>query len=164
MTERKLLVSRLQSARGHVLGAVDGLAEADLRRSILPSGWSCVAMIQHLSLDVEHFWFACVVAGDETEIGALDTTGDAWSVAAGVTASAVLDDYRRRAEEADAIVAATSLDAAPRWWPEDLFGGWRLHTLGEILVHVLVETATHAGHLDAARELIDGQQWLVLDR
>jgi hypothetical protein len=31
-----------------------------------------------------------------------------------------------------------------------------------VLVHVLVETATHAGHLDAVRELLDGRQYLVL--
>jgi hypothetical protein len=30
------------------------------------------------------------------------------------------------------------------------------------IVHVLTETASHAGHLDIARELIDGHQWLVL--
>jgi len=34
--------------------------------------------------------------------------------------------------------------------------------LREILLHVITETACHAGHLDAARELIDGKQWLVL--
>jgi Protein of unknown function (DUF664) len=29
-------------------------------------------------------------------------------------------------------------------------------------VHVITETACHAGHLDAVRELIDGRKWLVL--
>jgi hypothetical protein len=31
-----------------------------------------------------------------------------------------------------------------------------------VLHHVITETACHAGHLDAARELIDGHQWLAL--
>jgi hypothetical protein len=30
------------------------------------------------------------------------------------------------------------------------------------VLHVITETATHAGHLDAARELIDGRMWLVV--
>ena len=30
------------------------------------------------------------------------------------------------------------------------------------VMHVIPETATHAGHLDAARELLDGRTWLVL--
>ena len=34
--------------------------------------------------------------------------------------------------------------------------------LRSVIVHVLVETATHAGQLDAVRELIDGRQYIVL--
>jgi len=29
------------------------------------------------------------------------------------------------------------------------------------MLHVITETACHAGHLDAVRELIDGRQWLA---
>jgi hypothetical protein len=32
-----------------------------------------------------------------------------------------------------------------------------------VILHVIVETATHAGHLDICRELADGGQRLVLD-
>jgi hypothetical protein len=28
---------------------------------------------------------------------------------------------------------------------------------------MIVETATHAGHLDAAVELMDGRQWIVME-
>jgi hypothetical protein len=35
-------------------------------------------------------------------------------------------------------------------------------TLAGIMLHVITETAVHAGHLDAVRELIDGRQWIVL--
>jgi hypothetical protein len=34
--------------------------------------------------------------------------------------------------------------------------------LRAIVLHVLTETACHAGHLDAARELLDGRLWLEL--
>ncbi len=37
-----------------------------------------------------------------------------------------------------------------------------LTTARGILFHVIGETACHAGHLDAAREIIDGHQWIVL--
>jgi hypothetical protein len=30
-----------------------------------------------------------------------------------------------------------------------------------IILHVITETAIHAGHLDAAAELLDGRQWVV---
>ncbi len=51
---------------------------------------------------------------------------------------------------------------APAWWPANQFGEWRLHTLRDVLLHVIAETACHAGHLDAARELIDGRTWAVV--
>jgi hypothetical protein len=33
-----------------------------------------------------------------------------------------------------------------------------------IVLHLIEETACHAGHLDAARGLIDGRQWTAFDR
>jgi Protein of unknown function (DUF664) len=38
--------------------------------------------------------------------------------------------------------------------------GW--HCLGMVKHHMIKETACHAGHLDAVRELIDGRQWIVM--
>lgn len=34
--------------------------------------------------------------------------------------------------------------------------------LRSVLLHVITETATHAGQLDAHRELLDGRQYIVL--
>ncbi len=75
---------------------------------------------------------------------------------------AVFDLYRHEIEHANAIISATPADTAPAWWPEELWPNWRLHDLREIILHVITETACHAGHLDAARELIDGRTWLIL--
>jgi Protein of unknown function (DUF664) len=44
---------------------------------------------------------------------------------------------------------------------EDIWPGWRLHDLREIILHVITGTACHARHLDAARELIDGRTWMA---
>ena len=158
--EKELLRDQLDGQRAHVLGILEGLDDAALHRPVLPSGWSPLGLVQHLTLDVEHFWFEAVVAGRPLHRPA---GRSAWQVAPDQPASEVLAAYRRSARVADAVVEATSLDAAPRWWPSDLADGWRLHSLREVLLHVLTETAGHAGHLDAARELLDGRQWLVLD-
>ncbi len=40
--------------------------------------------------------------------------------------------------------------------------GRRFTSLRIVMLHVLKETACHAGHLDAASELLDGRQWIVL--
>jgi hypothetical protein len=79
-----------------------------------------------------------------------------------VPAADVLALYREETGRADAVVRARPLDAAPAWWPDDWFPGLARRDLRGTLLHVLAETATHAGHLDAARELLDGRQWLVL--
>jgi uncharacterized damage-inducible protein DinB len=150
----------LGQGRRHVLGILEGLSDEDLRRPILPSGWSCLGLVQHLALDVEQFWFRRVVAGEQLDSDD-PVTENAWQLAPGTPAAVVLDLYRRECERSDAVLAATDLDAAPRWWP-DYFGDWRMDDLREIAMHVVTETACHAGHLDTARELVDGRQWMVL--
>lgn len=74
-----------------------------------------------------------------------------------------MEEYRAAIDRTDAIIARTGLDNPPRqpeqWWAKP---GLSFPNLRAVLVHVLVETATHAGHIDAARELLDGKQYLVL--
>ena len=159
MTSERLL-SHLEAQRRHVLGSLEGLDDAALRRPVLPSGWSCLGLVQHLTLDVERFWFRGVVAADPSVTVEEEST--AWSVGPGVPAETVLAAYRDEIQHSDAVLRTTSLDAPPAWWPAELFGGWRPDDVGEVLLHVITETAVHAGHLDAVRELIDGRQWRVL--
>jgi uncharacterized damage-inducible protein DinB len=161
--EAKTLLSYLNAQRDHVLGILEGLDAETLRRPVLPSGWTCLGLVQHLALNVERFWFRAVVAGEQTVIDQLAETADAWHVGSDVPAEAVFDVYRQEIDRANAIITATPLDTAPSWWPDDQFGDWRIHTLREVVLHVMTETACHAGHLDAVRELIDRRLWLVLN-
>lgn len=158
-TEKQVLLSHLDGQRRHVLGVLDGLDDASLHRPVLPSGWSPLGLVRHLTVEVERFWFEAVVAGRPL----VEPLGDVvWRVGPEVAAVDVLAGYRGATAAADAVVEGTPLDAAPRWWPAEHDHGWRLHSLREVLLHVLTETACHAGHLDAGRELVDGRQWLVL--
>ena len=158
--EKDALLATLNSQREHVLGTVEGLSGDALRRPALPSGWTPLGMVQHLALEVERFWFRGAVAGEQLTL----THGDeAWRVPADVPAAVILDLYQDEIARADAIIAATPADAMPKWWP-DFFGDFPPRPLRESILHVITETATHAGHLDAFRELVDGGQWLVLTR
>ncbi len=159
--ERAMLLACLNRQRNHVLGILEGLSEEALRRPALPSGWTCVGLVRHLALDVEQFWFRAVVAGEQTVIDELAEAGDAWQVGSDVPAVDVFDVYRQEIERANAIITARPLDTTSAWWP-DFFGDWRLDDLREVILHVITETACHAGHLDVVRELIDGRRWLVL--
>lgn len=156
--ESSVLMSSLSSQRDHVLGILEGLPEDALWRPVLPSGWTCLGLVQHLAIDVERFWFRAVVAGEQVE---LCEGAQAWHVAEGSSPEAVLSLYKQEISYADEIIAATPLETAPAWWPRE-WPDWRLTSLHAVLLHAIAETACHAGHLDAARELIDGRQWLVL--
>jgi hypothetical protein len=160
--ETEDLLDHLNGQRRHVLGILEDLDEAALRRPVLPSGWSCLGLLQHLALDDEQFWFQGVVAGDQAVIDqVMNADYDAWKVGPDVPVDQVFDLYRDQMDRSNAIIAATPLDAEPAWWPP-FFPSFQLENLRQVLLHVLTETSVHAGHLDAARELIDGRQWMVL--
>ena len=156
--ENKVLLASLTAQREHVLGILEGLSEEALRRPVLPSGWTCLGLVRHLAIDVERFWFRSVMAGQQVEPRGSDAA--VWQVAPDEPAESVLGLYRREIELADAIIAVTPLDAGPARWPDE-WPDWRFSDLRETMLHVITETACHAGHLDAVRELIDGRTWLV---
>jgi hypothetical protein len=158
--ETQALLTSLNAQREHVLGALEGLSEDELRRPLLPSGWTPLGMVQHLALEVERFWFRGAVAGEPLTL----TSGDeAWRVPAEVPGAAIFGLYRDEIAKADAIIAATPIDAMPKWWP-DFFTDFPPRPLRRTILHAITETATHAGHLDVFRELTDGTQWVVLTR
>lgn len=159
VAERAALLAALRDQREHVLSAVTGLSDDALRQPVLPSGWTCLGLIQHLTLDVERFWFRAVVAGEPVDLCSAD---EAWRVPVATPAVAVLDDYREEIRRADAVIAGTDLQAEPAWWPTQIFQDLPVRNLRQTILAVLGETACHAGHLDAVRELLDGHQHLVL--
>jgi Protein of unknown function (DUF664) len=72
--ETSALLSSLNDQRNHVLGILglpdldgdrhmEGLPGDALRRPVLPSGWSCLGMVKHLTVSDERFWFRGIVAG-----------------------------------------------------------------------------------------------------
>jgi hypothetical protein len=161
--EHGAILQYLRSERDHAREIIRDLSEDDLRRVIVPSGWPILALIQHLTWDMDYFWFRCVIAGESEAIAHLGSRPSAWVLDPATPTESIFADWAAGIEKADAIFLATSLDAAPAWWPEGVFGDWRLETNREVLMHVLAETSCHAGHLDIVRELIDGRQFLVLE-
>lgn len=162
-SETEVFIKYLDSQREHVLDILEGLDEEQLRRALLPSGWSSLAMVKHLALDVEHYWFRCIVAGESLDVFSEGGryAGGGWRLAEEDTGESVFALYRSEIARVNEIIAATPLSAPPAqrdaWW-----GDWDVPDLRFIVLHVIAETACHAGHLDAARELIDGRQYVVL--
>jgi hypothetical protein len=127
----------------------------------VPSNWSPLGLIQHLTLSDERYWFEVVVAGGPLDFWPVEANGD-WILAEGTEPDQVINDYRRAIDNSNRIIAATALSARPlrpepEWCETGAFGDLRT-----ILLHNIVETSTHAGQLDVVRELADGGQHVVL--
>ena len=76
---------------------------------MLPSGWSCLALVRHLTVDVERFWFPGVIAGESDVAGQLAAGAEAhWYVPEGMSAEEVFADYRAAIARADAVLAAAA--------------------------------------------------------
>ena len=159
--ETELLKRFLDEQRQHVLGILEGLTEDQLRRPMLPSGWHCLGMVKHLALSDEHYWFRCVVNGESQDYFPEGPNAD-FQLGPDETAADVFDLYRDEIARADAIITRDPLDLPPRQ-PDPQWKEWGVDfpDLRTVILWVIKETATHAGHLDAARELIDGRQWVV---
>lgn len=163
-SERAALLAALAGQRHHILGIVDGLEDKAFDRATLPSGWTIRGLLSHLAHDDERFWFRGVLAAEpEVTEAVLAGEPNAWTLLGDLTPAQVLDVYRTEIDRSAPILADVDLDAPPTWWPPKLFGDWRLTSNRAVILHMITETACHAGHLDAARELIDGRQWIVLD-
>ncbi|MVA75820.1 DUF664 domain-containing protein [Auraticoccus sp. F435] len=157
--ERSVLLEHLDTERRHVLAAVDGLGEDAMTRPGAPSGWSPAQLLNHLTYDDEIFWIGAVVAADEEAISLVQ---DGWKVPVTTGAEAV-SRYRRWCRRNQDVLEGLDLDAPPRWWPPaEVFPFPPFPQTRDCVLRLLVETATHAGHLDVVRERIDGHQHLVL--
>jgi hypothetical protein len=149
-TEREVLEAFLDLYRGIVPRKLAGLGDDAPRRSLVPSSTTLLGLVPHLAC-VEREWFGQVLAGRPPVAPPGDgTTGDGWDVAAGVTVDDVLADYRRACEGSRAVASGLELDDAV---PHPRLGSVSLRW---VYVHLIEETARHAGHADILREQTDG--------
>lgn len=131
-----------------------GLSEAALRTPVEPLGWAPVGVMQHLGW-VERRWLRWGFAAQDVVAYHPDGDGAEWTIPPDRSVADVLGAYTEEVRLARAAVGDAPLDAPAR-------AGGRFPTeadaptLGRILFHLLQEYARHTGHLDVARELVDG--------
>jgi uncharacterized damage-inducible protein DinB len=142
--ERELLLAFLRYLRGSVLRKVDGLDDDQARWT--PDGRliSLVGIVNHLTR-VEWRWIDGGFHGAE-----ISRTEEEFHPA-NLTIEAAVTAYRGRATATEATARSLPLDAPCRHpaASEGLDLRW-------VLVHLINETARHAGHADATREMLDG--------
>ncbi|HEY3530947.1 MAG TPA: DinB family protein [Nocardioides sp.] len=151
---RGLLLDYLDFFRGVVAGKLDGLSADDLVGSTVPSGWTPAGLVHHL-VNVERRWLVWGFLAERVPDPWRDASEDGGWITLDVPVGelrSMLDETAARTRE---IVEAHQLSDVAR------VGGRfadqaSAPQLQWILLHLLQEYARHAGHLDIARELLDG--------
>lgn len=146
-TEREMLDVFLDAQRALIAFKAEGLSDADGARRLVDSATTVSGIVRHLA-DVERAWFLEVFAGlpYDREFGSDDNPDGEFDVTADDSLDRTLADYAACAESR-ALIADADLD--------DIAANAQMN-LRWILLHMIEETARHAGHLDILREQLDG--------
>jgi uncharacterized damage-inducible protein DinB len=158
---RNELLETLEYQRASARAIVEGLSEELWHKAIVPSGWTVAGMVAHLG-GAERHWFQNVIADTNADLpwdDGLPPYDPAMSFILERPSADILGYYRAQTDRADEILAGVSLSDRARGRHA---GEERPYTVSEVVLHVIEETAAHTGHLEIARELLDGQTGLGL--
>ena len=149
-TEKETLHFSLNRHRDTVLWKLEGLDDEQLRRPMVPSGTNLIGLIKHMA-SVEYTWF-CQTFGRESHAIPFDEDDPEADMRAAPdeTTADIVGYYRRARADADRVIDELDCDTTGTAWSGETV------SLRWVLVHMIEETARHAGHIDIVRELIDG--------
>ena len=150
--ERAVLESFLDFHRAMVPRKARGLSHAEASRRLVPSLTTLAGLLKHLAL-VERNWFPCLLA---PEPGDVYLTSEEEALASFTleetdTVEDLAAAYERACARSREVAARFDLDHVV---PHPQLGEVSLRW---IMVHLIEETARHAGHADILRELTDGE-------
>ena len=141
--ERELLLRWLAFLRGSVLRNIEGLSDDQARWTPPGTLIPLIGIVNHLTR-VEWRWIDGSMRGQEVSRSEEEfRPGEELTVTTAVTA------YTERARATEAAVRALPSLTEPSREGDGTDLRW-------VLLHLINETARHAGHADAVRELLDG--------
>jgi uncharacterized damage-inducible protein DinB len=152
--DRDGLLAFLDQQRGAVRLATHGLSDDEARVAPGPGPLALGGLVKHLTA-VERSWTGTLLErpaprrGDRRQL---------FQMGPDETLAGLLEEYRQAGAATDAAVAADpDLDrpvpAPQASWRPDGVGEWSVRW---VLLHLITETARHAGHADRVREALDG--------
>jgi Protein of unknown function (DUF664) len=168
--ERADLLDVLQKHRGLFRVTVQGLTDEQARARSTISELTLGGLVKHVT-QVEQNWAGFIVDGpgerSDVDWANIDWTNPPPEVVAHAegfrmledeTLAGLLEDYDAVAQGTDALVASVDLDADHPLPEAPWFAPGARWSARRALVHIVAETAQHAGHADILREAIDGQK------
>ncbi len=148
-----MFLGYLDYFRSVLLARLEGLTDEELRTSRLPSGWTPMALLKHVT-HVELRWLVWGFEGSDVPEPWGDTRDGRWHVRPEESFADVVLALEVQAAISRSVVVAHKLSDVGR--PGARWEGAAPPTLERILFHLIQEYARHVGHLDVVRELVDG--------
>jgi hypothetical protein len=154
--EKAMLHEFLEIQRASVRNIVGGLSEEDWHRSVVPSGWTPAGFVEHLG-GAEYHWFQSIISGvefvppdDDVDFTPYDPNA---AFTSDLPSAEILRNYQEECDRSDEVLARVTVLTKPL--------GRHFHqevpSVRWVMLHMIEETATHSGHLEIARELMDGE-------
>jgi hypothetical protein len=159
--EKGQLLAYLEQQREFIRLASYGLTDEQARLTPSASSLSIGGLIKHVAAVEEH-WTGIMLQRPANRSS--EDYQDGFRLLEGETFEGTLALYDSIAAETDRVVNDLPLERpvpVPQgvpWFPKDI-DAWSVRW---VVLHLIEETARHAGHADIVRESIDGATWFSL--
>ena len=159
--ERRDLLEALRTHRHFLRHTVQGLTEEQARTRSTASQLTLGGLIKHVSR-TESAWADFIVEGpasmEAPSNGDYAAWEDGFRLTDDETLAGALARYDEVAARTDSLVEAVDLDHSWPLPPQPWFEPGSTRSARRVFLHIIAETAQHAGHADIIRESIDGQE------
>jgi hypothetical protein len=163
--ERADILETLRTHRYFLRHTVDGLSDEQARLSPTASELTLGGLIKHVS-SIEAGWADFAERGTEAMPSidgepspeVIEKFRNEFRLLPGETLAGVLAAYEKVAARTDALVESLDLDTAYALPKAPWFAPGATRSVRRVFLHIVAETAQHAGHADIIRETIDGQK------
>ncbi|SDC80205.1 Protein of unknown function [Geodermatophilus telluris] len=157
-TERADLLETLRAHRGFLRFTVRGLTDEQATRRTTASQLTLAGLVKHVA-GTEATWADFAVRGPEAFATATpEAWAREWVLEPGETLADVLARYEQVAARTDELVRTIDLDLSHPLPAAPWFEPGAVRSARRTFLHVVAETAQHAGHADILRESLDGQR------
>lgn len=156
--EHRDLLEALQAHRGFLRHTLQGLTDDQARQRPTVSALSLAAIVKHVA-STEAGWVEFILHGADGMPNDPEAWAAEWRIDDADTVDSLLARYDAVARRTDELVASgLDLDASRPLPVAPWFPPGARRSARRVLVHIVAETAQHAGHADIIRETIDGQK------
>lgn len=136
--------------RATIVWKLSGVSEEDARRALVASGTSLLGIVKHLGY-TEREWFQGAIAGREVFVPFDDENPDGdWVLTEDDSVASITTFYEAECAASRAVTRSISDPGVLVPWDDGEV------SIRRVVVHMLEETARHAGHMDILREQLDG--------